>query len=111
MKATPNPGIERYRLDGPPGTNDGAFVIPYEAIELCVISSDGMGWDHVSVSTGQRCPRWAEMQFVKDLFFKPEEVVVQFHVGKEQHINMMPYCLHLWRQQGVTYQLPPRIMV
>lgn len=70
-----------------------------------------MGWDHVSVSLPNRCPRWCEMQFVKDLFFKPEEVVIQYHVGKDDHINFHPYCLHLWRPQETPIQLPPKGMV
>ena len=38
---------------------------------LRVLFSDGLGWDHVSVSLADRCPTWAEMCFIKDLFLRP----------------------------------------
>jgi hypothetical protein len=56
-----------YRVhEGELGSNDeignnGAFVVPYQSFMLRVIASDGMGWEHVSVScqtvirTGGRC--------------------------------------------------------
>ena len=47
---------EQYRVkEGPMGSdesfgNNGLFLIPFESYEFNVIASDGMGWDHVSVS-------------------------------------------------------------
>jgi hypothetical protein len=64
-----------------------------------VIISNGGGWDHVSVSLENRCPTWKEMCAVKDLFFKDDEVAMQLHVAKADHINHHPFCLHLWRPQ------------
>ena len=68
-------------------------------------------WDHVSVSLIDRCPTWKEMCMVKDLFFEPEEIVIQYHPPKSVYINNFPFVLHLWRQQGVEIQLPPLWMV
>jgi hypothetical protein len=45
--------------------NNGAFVTPFESFNLRVIASDGMGWEHVSVSLPHRCPHWREMRFIK----------------------------------------------
>ena len=45
--------------------NHGAFVIPFESCNLRIIGSDGMGWEHVSVSLPHRCPHWREMCFIK----------------------------------------------
>lgn len=67
---------------------------------LRVIVSAGQGWDHVSVSLPNRCPTWEEMDFVKNLFFKEDEVAMQLHVNGKTKINLHPYCLHLWRPQG-----------
>lgn len=41
--------------------NNGAFFVPFEGRYLKVICSDGMGWDHVSVSLENRIPNWREM--------------------------------------------------
>jgi hypothetical protein len=81
----------------------GAFEImgPCGA-SLRIIANDANepeadGWEHVSVSTGRRCPNWEEMCFVKDLFWDEEELVLQYHVPASQHINNHPYVLHMWR--------------
>jgi hypothetical protein len=85
----------------------GAFAIPYKSNILRVIASNAEGWDHVSVSLINRCPNHEEMQFIYFMFFNPDEIAVQFSVPKEKHINCHPYCLHLWRQWGKPYDLPP----
>lgn len=79
--------------------------------KLKVIVSDGMGWDHVSVSLPKRTPTWEEMCYVKDLFFDPDETVVQFHPSVEHYVNLHPNCLHLWRNQIEIQELPPIICV
>ncbi len=68
-------------------------------------------WDHVSVSKTNRCPTWLEMDYIKDLFFDTDEVVMQLHVGKKDHINIHQYCLHLWRPHGQKIPLPPHSYV
>lgn len=54
-------------------------------------------WEHVSVSGKYYAPNWAEMCWVKDQFWFPEDVVVQFHVPPEDHVDIAKTCLHLWR--------------
>lgn len=105
MRRHPNELIEKFRLTHVPasaecrGTNAGAFLVKYGNIELRVIADDGGGWDHVSVSLPHRIPFWSEMAFVKALFWGDDEVVMQLHVGKADHINTHNNCLHLWRPQ------------
>lgn len=123
--------VERYRLttgalktsksDG----RNGYFVIqtPFGST-LKVIVSDGTNWEecglplpaweHVSVSvytfkghTVDRCPTWEEMDWIKDLFWRPDELVMQFHVPVKDNINYHEYCLHLWKPVGVDIPLPP----
>ena len=72
-----------------------------------VIASWGAGWDHVSVSLVDRCPTWEEMCWIKDLFFEPEECVMQLHPPKSRYVNCHPYCLHLWKPHRHTIPLPP----
>lgn len=93
---------------------NGMFIIPSPQQanrKLAVMSSDGMGWDHVSVSTNGRCPNWDEMNYIKDLFFKDDETVIQFHPKKSEYVNTCEYCLHLWRKQDGEHELPPKGLV
>lgn len=69
------------------------------------------GWEHVSVSCPNRCPNWPEMCFVKDLFWEPEECVVQFHPPQSQYVNNHRYVLHLFRHKSLAFPMPPAILV
>lgn len=68
-------------------------------------------WEHVSVSTKRRIPNWEEMCFVKNLFWGPEECVVQFHPPESEWVNNHLYCLHLWRSVVQPFPRLPSIMV
>jgi len=106
--------------------NNGAFQLPilkavdgsihlgdhkHHHCSLRLVVSDGEGWDHVSVSLENRCPSWAEMCFVKDLFFEPDEVAMQLHPAKSDYVNYHQHCLHLWRPYNRSIPLPPSIFV
>lgn len=111
-----DPSTEKWRFNHPTlgfgDGNDGCFMISRHGQRpLAVISSDGDGWDHVSVSTQTGVPTWDEMNYVKDLFFGPEDVVMQLHPAKSQYKNCHPFCLHLWRPQTETIPTPPNFMV
>lgn len=69
------------------------------------------GWEHVSVSTANRCPNWPEMCFVKDLFWDPFETVMQLHPPQSEWISNHPYCLHLWRHILTPIPMPPGLLV
>lgn len=130
MRATPNPSVEGYRIrTGPmPSSradgNNGAFMIPASAhgmILLLTIVSDGGGWEHASVTPRQRgkrgslalarTPTYAEMDFIKRLFWEDHETVIQYHVPRTDHINVHDFCLHLWRPIDVAIPLPPAAFV
>ena len=110
--------INHYRIrEGMMKSNDdygvvGAWnmALPCGLMAL-VISSDGEGWEHVSVSTGERCLTWEEMCFIKALFWNEDEAVMQIHPPKSAMINNHPYCLHLWRPRREKMPLPPSILV
>jgi len=93
-------------LDG----NNGYFIIPFETNTLFVICSDGLGWDHVSVSLKNRVPNWKEMSFIKSLFWDEDETVIQFHPKKSEYVNNHENCLHLWKSQKLDHELPPSIL-
>ena len=115
---------ERYRLrHGPQGSdftegNNGAFIIPPRIADrgLFVIASDGMGWEHVSVHAAMpngksRIPVWDEMNYIKDLFWGDEDVVMQLHPKKSEYVNNHPSVLHLWRPTDREIPTPPSITV
>lgn len=99
MRPAPNERAEEMRLDGPRNSNCGFFAGKTGSASLRMQVSDGVGWDHVSVSLPTRCPSWEEMCWVKRLWFLDEEAVMQLHPAKSEHVNYHPFCLHLWRPQ------------
>ena len=87
----------------------GAFILPspIDRAPIKVIASAADHWDHVSVSRKNRCPNWAEMDFIKRQFFTDDETAMQLHVPVSAHISNHPYCLHLWRPWHPPIPLPP----
>ena len=111
---------EKYRVNHPnfPPTKEGdpfgLFVIPSpEPSWYLIIIAGGdtpevpesLGWDHVSVRAEKknksRIPNWKEMCIVKDLFWKEDDTVVQFHPKKNNYINNHPHVLHLWHHDSI----------
>jgi hypothetical protein len=94
--------------------HNGAFQLRVRPspVRVFVISSDGGGWDHVSVSVAneRRLPTWAEMHHVKRLFFHDDEAVMQLHPPASEYVNNAE-VLHMWRPQELDLPLPPRWMV
>lgn len=101
------------------GVDGGAFVLRTDTANLRIVASWGGGWDHVSVSTRTRVPRYYEMRAVKRVFFKPEEWAMELHAPLSLHINFSPkvlhlwrpHVLHLWRPQSGDIPVPPRMFV
>ena len=117
-----DPSLEDCRLltgqyKSPRGAPYGAFTIPGPCgRELTVMAADAQlavaqGWEHVSVSTKTRTPNWKEMAFIKKLFWRPNDCVMQFHVPADKHINIHPYTLHMWRYTRGEFPMPPVILV
>ncbi len=120
MREKPIEEIERGRIIlGRFGSNctlgnNGAFILTTpKGVKLFAIASDGLGWDHVSVSPfdEKRTPTWEEMNWIKDLFWGEEESVIQYHPPKSKYINNYPYVLHLWKPQDQDIPLPPVALV
>lgn len=97
----------------PTGALYGAFLVKLRpgGPAFKVIASSGEGWDHVSISLPGRCPTWSEMSAFKDLFFEPEDAVMQLHPPVSDYVNLHPFCLHLWRPLEAEIPLPPSWMV
>lgn len=121
MRTKAPPELERFREKHPnfgatpTGSMWGYFLVGFPTGEvLKVISSGGAdnewsgGWEHVSISPyGQeRCPTWEEMCAVKNLFWRGDECVIQFHPPHADYINHNPFVLHLWKPPYAV-PLPP----
>jgi hypothetical protein len=91
----------------------GCFRVPspIDGQELVIVASSDAAWEHVSVSRGNRCPNWPEMEFVKRKFFKDDETAMQLHVPVSDHISAHPHCLHIWRPLQQPIPRPPGWMV
>lgn len=114
--------LERFRVTDPGpwlsfrGEPFGAFLIKRgNGTELRVVASSGdeerVPWEHVSISVEGRCPTWAEMSYIKSLFWLPTETVMQLHVPDADHKNCHPYTLHLWRPLSAEIPRPPSVAV
>lgn len=98
--------------------NNGAFVRHEQGLWFWILASDGGGWEHVSVhvsydrdSKRQRAPTWGEMCRMKDLYWDPEDVVMQLHPRASAYCNDHPCTLHLWRPIEQVIPEPPMSMV
>lgn len=97
--------------------NNGAFQIPNPHSKVKknsvfnVIASDGLDWEHVSVSLSHRCPTWPEMCMIKALFWDDEDAVMQFHPPKSAYVNNHEFCLHLWRPVEENVETPHPLLV
>jgi len=125
MKKTLPKEVEALRVrSGQLATNEGtglngAFVVKRgkHTLIFCIVSN-GHGWDaagfagkvweHVSVSLKERTPTYEEMDYIKRLFWKDDETVMQLHVPRTDHINIHDNCLHLWRPKDGMIPLPPK---
>jgi len=80
-----------------------------------IASVNGEGWDHVSVSAseevGQFIPTWVEMEYVRRLFFKDDETVMQLHPPLKDYVNCHPCVLHLWRPTFTDIPRPSKELV
>lgn len=97
--------------------NNGLFLIPCGTDFIQCIASDGMGWEHVSVTVRTKnrsitqIPTWEVMQWMKEVFWDDEDVVIQFHPAKSEYVNNHPNVLHLWRPTDVVIPVPNSILV
>ena len=97
-------------------SGEDGFSLLYNTagITYGVVASWGEGWEHVSITIErpkQRVPTWDEMCMFKNLFWLPEETVVQYHPAKTQYVNAPKNVLHLWRPINEKLPTPPQNFV
>ena len=106
LRLNPRLTIKQIGIDG----GNGTVTLP--TWQGSVIFSNGCGWEHVSVAPYKHniTPSWDDMCLIKEMFFEDNEAVIQIHPPKDEYVNNMPNCLHLWRYIG-EMTLPPSWMV
>lgn len=125
------PDLLRFRtfqIGDDPSDIQGNYLVPHPQIKgyyYFMVCTSGLGREHVSISLKKkglaskrssmmdvgRTPTWAEMCYVKGLFWGDDEVVVQYHPRKKDHVSMHNYCLHLWRPTDQDLPEPSALMV
>lgn len=112
--------IERGRVrvgmfaSSPEDGFNGAFELMVCGEELRIIASDGLGWDHVSVSKANspnRVPNHEQLCEVKRLFWGDDVWVCHFYPPKADYVNNHAGCLHLWRCTAAEFPTPLALMV
>lgn len=129
MRTLHAPEIDRLRIREPwvkqklgsyGDHKGGVFRIPSicnRSVMLVAIACSSDGWDHVSVSLEERIPFWVEMEQVKRLFFKPNEIAFQLHPAEKDYIDgswpggRALHTLHIWRCTLAIQPMPPRYMI
>lgn len=111
----------KLKMEGQDGFGGTVYKITYKngkpkvsnkyEDNLNFIFSWGCGFEHLSVSTPVRTPTWEQMCFMKDIFWHDNEVCMQLHPKKEDYVDNMPYCLHIWKPIDKEIPTPPSIMV
>jgi hypothetical protein len=104
------------KIEGDTNNVPGKYLINSKYGKLFVIASNGYNWEHVSVSRQlnngkSKIPSWDTMCYVKNLFFKMNETVVQFHPKISEYVDINPNVLHLWKDMINEHKLPPIILV
>lgn len=91
--------------------NNGVFYCEFQSYKFLIIASEGLGWEHVSISLANRIPNWKEMCYFKSLFWDKEDCVVQYHPPESDYVNNDNNCMHLWRPTGIEMPRPPKEFV
>ena len=95
-------------------SEDGfACIIHISGYTASLIVSKGAGWEHASICPmrAKVVPSWEDMCRLKDIIWTEDEAVIQIHPIKEEYVNLMPNCLHLWRCIYKEMVLPPSCLV
>jgi hypothetical protein len=78
---------------------DGIVLLEPEA-------HNGVDWWHLSMSRAKQLPSWGELTRAKELWLGPKAHAVQVLSNDDEHINIHPFCLHLWARVDGARCLP-----
>ena len=108
----PNLRVKKLKRDDANDHFTGIGTVKFAGFYGSVIFVHNEKWlmDHVSVSNKnpKRLPSWDEMCKLKDVFFGPDEMVVQIHPAEKNYFHgfeSLPNVLHLWRPVSGDFSL------
>ena len=100
----------RQSFQGHYGDEQNGFIrLPQKG--LAIQFSNGGGWEHVSISRKSKMPSYDDLVWARQIFWGGNTTVMQLFVPAEDHVNVHPYCLHLWRPMEGEIPRPPRWML
>lgn len=75
---------------------------PKNLLVICSLDTMGNGniYLHVSLSHPNKIPEWSTIKMVKHLFIGDNRNAFIWLPVKEEYVNFMPYCLHLWSEEA-----------
>jgi len=72
-------------------TRRGMVVIISGGVEL-----DGKRYIHCSISRRDEMPSYTDLDYIKSVVFGPDREAYQKFARRREHVNIHPFCLHLW---------------
>ena len=103
IRKEPNLFIDKEGYDG----FSGRWFNKYDNKTYDFIFSYGGKWEHLSVSRSNKTPDWNIMCKMKEIFWKDDEVCVEYHPRKIDYINLHKNCLHIWKPINEEIPTPP----
>lgn len=78
-----------------------------------LIFSWGGGWYHASISPYKKriMPSYDDMCQLKEIFWRDDEDAIHVYPRKENHVNNVENCLHLWSCKYAPMLLPPSCFI
>lgn len=78
----------------------GAFMLGVDLRVLLsvIVKKDQGKWLHVSYSYDDIIPPHDDTELVRELFMNERLPALSVWPSKEEYIDKMPYCLHLWQR-------------
>lgn len=76
-----------------------AFYNDFNRIAVIVSvdkEDDNKNWLHVSFSKSNKVPSYNDLMEIKNIFIGEDKKAIQIFPEKKYHVNIMPYCLHLF---------------
>lgn len=73
----------------------------------CCREHDGVWWLHLSISRPKSLPTWEDLVQARDCIFGPNRKCYQVLAPRYEHVNIHPYCLHLWSTEEIIHDPLP----
>ena len=102
--------MDPYKIPAEYEVYGGMVSWPDFTGSVCFGMNENGCMEHVSISSRKRhqLPTWPVMVRLKNMFFRPDEMVVQIHPEEARYFHGLPglpNVLHLWRPKDGNWEL------